>query len=124
MDWYNLETFSFGDSAEMADKLAALVLAGIKTATCWAAVEGPKTEVGKLMVALSGDGRPLAVVETIELTQRRFDEVQPTTRHRAGVSRGRATARRKDCPSSSPILSKRRLSDVKSEASRPVTELS
>ena len=83
MDWQNLETFSFGDSPALADELAALVLAGIKTATCWAAVDGLKTEPGKLMVMLDGNGRPLAIIETVELTLRRFDEVDassPTTR--------------------------------------------
>jgi uncharacterized protein YhfF len=33
MDWRELETFSFGDSPALADELAALVLAGMKTAT-------------------------------------------------------------------------------------------
>jgi uncharacterized protein YhfF len=75
MDWQNLETFAFGDSPALADELAALVLLGIKTATCWAAVEGRKTEVGELTVMLDGSGRPLAVIETVELTQRRFGEV-------------------------------------------------
>jgi uncharacterized protein YhfF len=76
MNWLDLETFSFGDGPAFADELAALVLSGTKTATCWAAVEGRKTEVGKQMVMLAGDGRPLAVIETIELTRRRFDEVE------------------------------------------------
>jgi len=75
MDWQHLETFSFGDSPALADELATLVLAGIKTATCWAAVEGVKTEPGKLTVMLSGDGQPLAVIKTVEVTLRRFDEV-------------------------------------------------
>ena len=75
MDWQDLETFSFGDSPALADELASLVLAGVKTATCWAAVEGLKTAVGKRTVMLNGFGRPLAVIETVELEQRRFDEV-------------------------------------------------
>jgi uncharacterized protein YhfF len=69
MDWQHLETFSFGDSPALAD------LAGIKTATCWSAVEGLKTEPGKLTVMLGGNGRPLAIIETVELALRRFDEV-------------------------------------------------
>jgi uncharacterized protein YhfF len=76
MSWRELETFSFGDGPALADKLLALVLDGRKTATCWAASEGLKgTEVGKLMVVLDGTGRPRAVIETVELTQRRFDEM-------------------------------------------------
>lgn len=74
-DWRELETFSFGDSPALADELAALVLAGIKTATCWAASDGAPTHIGKQMVVLSGSGRPLAVIETVELTQRPFNEV-------------------------------------------------
>jgi uncharacterized protein YhfF len=46
-DWRALPQFSFGDSPHLADELAALVLAGKKRATCWAAGEGPKTEIGK-----------------------------------------------------------------------------
>jgi len=73
--WQGLETFAFGDSGQMADELGALVVAGSKTATCWAAVQGELTHVGKQMVMLDGDGRPWAIIETVELSQRRFDEV-------------------------------------------------
>jgi uncharacterized protein YhfF len=75
VDWRLVERFSFGDSPQLGDELAALVLAGKKTATCWAAGEGPKTEIGKQWVVLDGSGVPVAVIETVELTQRRFDEV-------------------------------------------------
>jgi len=75
MDWHSLERFSFGDSPELADELAELVLTGKKRATCWAAGEGPKTQVGKQWVVLDGTGDPIAVIETVELTQRRFDQV-------------------------------------------------
>ena len=47
MDWRSLEEFTFGDSPELADELAGLVLAGKKRATCWAASDGPKTHAGK-----------------------------------------------------------------------------
>jgi uncharacterized protein YhfF len=74
-DWRSLEQFSFGDSPELADELAALVLTGKKRATCWAASEGSKTHVGKQWVVRDGSGDPIAVIETVELTQRRFDQV-------------------------------------------------
>lgn len=74
-DWLQLESFSFGDTPALADELAVLVLAGTKTATCWAASDGALTHVGKEMVWLSGSGQPLAVIETVELTLRRFNEV-------------------------------------------------
>jgi uncharacterized protein YhfF len=76
MDWRHLESFAFGDGPELAGELLALVLEGRKRATCWAVSEGMKgAEIGKCMVALDGAGRPRAVLQTLELTQRRFDEV-------------------------------------------------
>jgi uncharacterized protein YhfF len=76
MDWRSLETFSFGDGPDLANKLPELVLSGTKTATCWAESQGLlSAEVGKLMVVLDGHGAPKAVLKTIELTKRRFDEV-------------------------------------------------
>lgn len=74
-DWRVLETFSFGDGPALAEELAQLVLAGHKTATCWAASQGMLTTVGKRMVMLDGAGRPRAVIETVERTERRFDQV-------------------------------------------------
>ena len=74
-EWALLETFSFGDSPELAEELADLVLAGKKTATCWPASEGEKTKIGKKMVMLDGSGVPAAVLETVELTKQRFDQV-------------------------------------------------
>ena len=76
MEWRALESFSFGDNPALADKLAGLVLAGTKTATCWAAADGSiSTEVGKRMVMLDGAGAALAVIETLGLRQLRFHEV-------------------------------------------------
>jgi len=74
-DWTKLETFSFGDGPELAEELAQLVLAGLKTATCWAVSQGELTQLGKRMVMLDGAGTPRAIIETVELTQRRFDQV-------------------------------------------------
>ena len=75
MEWRDLESFSFGDSPALADELAALVLDGVKRATCWAAGDGMLTEVGKRMVLLSGSGEQLAIVETVEVVRRRFSDV-------------------------------------------------
>jgi uncharacterized protein YhfF len=74
-DWRSLQYFPFGG---LADELTELVLVGKKRATCWAPKEGPQTEVGKQMVMLDGAGVPKAVIETVALTQRRFDEVDAT----------------------------------------------
>ena len=76
----NAVTFSFGDSPEMADELLALVLVGKKTATCGALTSfAPGGEampvVGRRDVVLDGRGRRAAVIETLEVEIRRFDEV-------------------------------------------------
>jgi uncharacterized protein YhfF len=83
-DWKALETFSFGDNAELAQELADLVVAGHKRATCWAVSEGELTHVGKRMVMLDGAGTPTAIIETVELTKRRFDEVDAAFAHDEG----------------------------------------
>jgi uncharacterized protein YhfF len=71
-----LESFSFGDSPALADELLELVLAAKKTATCWAAGEGDKgVAVGKRWMVRDGQGRARAILETVELTRRRFPEV-------------------------------------------------
>jgi len=76
MKWRDLESFAFGDSPALADELLALVLEGRKRATCWAVSEGLKgAEIGKPMVVLDGAGRPRAVLRTVELTRRRYGEV-------------------------------------------------
>jgi uncharacterized protein YhfF len=75
-EWAALETFSFGDTPELAEELAGLVLAGKKTTTCWPIGEGEKTKIGKKMVMLDGAGRPAAILETVELAKRRFDQIE------------------------------------------------
>ncbi len=75
IDWQHLESFSFGDSPEMADRLLAFVINGTKRATCWSVADGQQTEIGKQMVALDGRGNPRAVLETVELEQRQFCDV-------------------------------------------------
>ncbi|PSH67156.1 MULTISPECIES: ASCH domain-containing protein [Phyllobacterium] len=75
-------TFAFGDSPALADELLALVLAGKKTATCsalrdYASDSAGKPVVGRRDVVLDGAGKPAAVIETVEVSYRRFDEVDP-----------------------------------------------
>jgi uncharacterized protein YhfF len=71
-----LESFSFGDSPELAQELLELVLIGKKTATCWAASEGDKgVAAGKRWIVKDGQGRASAILETVELKRRRFGEV-------------------------------------------------
>ena len=71
-----LEQFAFGDNPAMADELLALVLEGKKTATCWAASQGLKgSALGARYVVQDGAGNPRAVIESTELVQRGFGEV-------------------------------------------------
>lgn len=74
--WNGLDAHRFGDGPELANELLALILAGKKTATCWDAAEGLKgAEVGKAWAVKDGADVVRCVLETTELTQRRFDEV-------------------------------------------------
>jgi len=75
-----MQSFSFGDSSEMADELLDLVLLGRKTATSWAAVHGvlDGEKVGERMIVKDGKGNPRVVIETTELTRRKFNEVDET----------------------------------------------
>ena len=74
MEWQSLKHDTFGDSPELADSLLALILAGTKTASCWAAREGDK-QVGALEVVCDGRGVPRCVLETLELRLLPFDQV-------------------------------------------------
>jgi uncharacterized protein YhfF len=69
------EAFGFGDSPAMADELAALVLSGEKTATCgWP--PSPEIVAGMCSVMLDGRGAPLAVIESLEVRELPFLEVE------------------------------------------------
>lgn len=75
-----VEAWAFGDNPALADELAALVQSGRKTATCSALWdyerEGtPLPAVGQYSIILSGDGEPLCIIETVEVTIRAFAEV-------------------------------------------------
>jgi uncharacterized protein YhfF len=70
----------WGDSPAMADELGALIVQGTKTATCsalweWEAEGNPIPQKGLITIALDGRGEPLCIVETVEVTVRKYDEV-------------------------------------------------
>jgi uncharacterized protein YhfF len=80
-----LESFSFGDSAKLANELLELVLTGKKSATCWAASERDKgVVVGKRWIVKDGQGRASAILETVELARRRFGDVDAAFAHDEG----------------------------------------
>jgi uncharacterized protein YhfF len=70
----------WGDSPEMADELGALIAAGTKTATCsalweWEAEGQSPPETGTITIVVDGRGEPLCIVETTEVTLRKYNEV-------------------------------------------------
>ncbi len=72
--------FTFGDSRELCDRLLSLVRSGKKRATCGALrdfTEGGEAlpQAGRRDIALDWDGRPALVIETTEVTLRRFRDV-------------------------------------------------
>jgi uncharacterized protein YhfF len=70
-----LRAFAFGDGPELADELLDLVLRGIKTATC-STQDEPKTSLpGERWIVLDGHGAPRCVIESTEVTYRRYSEV-------------------------------------------------
>lgn len=74
--WEALPRDRFGDDPEMQDELAALVVAGRKTATCLAVDSGlPIPAPGDLTLIEDGAGRPVCVIETVSTERRRFGEV-------------------------------------------------
>ncbi len=71
---------SFGDNPALADELAALVVAGTKTATCsalweWEAEGQPLPQVGLHTIVLDGRDKPVCIIETTEVTVRPYDQV-------------------------------------------------
>lgn len=74
------ETFRFGDSKKLCEEILALVRSGKKTATCEALrVYGKGGDempaVGRRDIALEWDGRPAVMLETVEVSTRKFREM-------------------------------------------------
>jgi uncharacterized protein YhfF len=82
--YQHLRAFAFGDSPGLADELLELVIKGVKTATC-STEDEPNTSVpGERWVVLDGGGEPRCVIETIEITYRRFSEIDAAFAHDEG----------------------------------------
>jgi uncharacterized protein YhfF len=74
-------SFKFGDSEALCNELLRLVRSGKKTATCDAlrhfGTHGEEMPVvGRRDVALNWDGTPALLLETLEVTQTRFCDVE------------------------------------------------
>ncbi len=70
----------WGDGPKMADELGGLIVQGLKTATCsalweWEAEGEAPYEPGAVTIVLDGRGEPLGIVETTEVTIRKYNEV-------------------------------------------------
>ena len=70
----------YGDSPELANELVQLVMIGKKTATCgalweWEAEGKPLPRAGDLWVEVDGSGQPVCITETLEVTVRKYNEV-------------------------------------------------
>jgi uncharacterized protein YhfF len=80
---YHAKTYvaeGWGDGPEMADELGTLIAQGIKTGTCsalweWDAEGNPTPQAGLITIALDGRGEPLCIVETTEVTIRKYNKV-------------------------------------------------
>jgi uncharacterized protein YhfF len=70
-----LRSFAFGDGPQLADELLGLVIRGLKTATCSTQDEPNTSTPGEQWIVLDGSGQPACVIETTEVTYRRFGEV-------------------------------------------------
>ncbi|HKO72760.1 MAG TPA: ASCH domain-containing protein [Bradyrhizobium sp.] len=71
----SLRSFAFGDSPALADELLELVLNGTKTATCSTEDEPNISKPGERWMVLDGKGDPKCVIESIEVTFQRYNEV-------------------------------------------------
>ncbi|TPQ36184.1 ASCH domain-containing protein [Bradyrhizobium guangdongense] len=72
----HLRTFAFGDGPALADELVELVIKGAKTATCSTEDEPNTSSPGEQWVVLDGSGEPRCVIESTEITYRRYNEVE------------------------------------------------
>jgi uncharacterized protein YhfF len=80
----DLRSFAFGDSPRLADELLELVVKGVKTATCSTEDEPNTSTPGERWVVLDGSGTPRCVIETIEVSYRRYNEVDAAFAHEEG----------------------------------------
>lgn len=82
--YQGLRAFAFGDGPELADELLALVMKGVKTATCSTEDEPNISTPGERWIVLDGHGAPACVIETTEVTYRRYNEVDAGFAHEEG----------------------------------------
>lgn len=79
-----LRSFAFGDGPELADELLDLVIKGVKAATCSTEDEPNTSTPGERWIVLDGRGQARCVIETTEVTYRRFGNVDAAFAHEEG----------------------------------------
>jgi len=84
-------SWGFGDSPEMADRLAELVLSGKKTATTGSLIEYeidnekvPDVDLTTFDILLNGDDKPIAIIRTTNIFVIPFKEVTEEHAYREG----------------------------------------
>jgi uncharacterized protein YhfF len=80
----SLRSFAFGDGVPLADELLDLVLRGLKTATCSTEDEPNTSTPGERWIVLDGRGNPRCVIESTEVTYRRYSEVDAAFAYEEG----------------------------------------
>lgn len=80
LDAASFSVWSFGDNRDMADELAALVVAGTKRATTsllrdFASSGEPLPQSGEFGVVVGGDGQPCCIVRTTEVEVKAMGDV-------------------------------------------------
>ena len=79
-----LRSFAFGDGPALADELLDLVLRGLKTATCSTEDEPNTSTPGERWIVVDGRGNPRCVIESIEVTYRRYNDVDAAFAYEEG----------------------------------------
>ena len=82
--YQGLRSFAFGDGPQLADELLDLVIRGVKTATCSTEDEPNASKPGERWIVRDGRGTPACVIETTEVTYRRFPEVDAAFAYEEG----------------------------------------
>lgn len=80
LKYRRLDLSEFGDSEELCNALVGLIVAGKKTATCGAlahyeADNEPLPNVGEMYIVPDWAGKPKAIIKTISVDVKRFDQV-------------------------------------------------
>ena len=82
--YQGLRSFAFGDGPALADELLDLVMRGVKTATCSTEDEPNTSTPGERWIVLDGRGEPRCIIETLEVSYRRYNEVDVAFAHEEG----------------------------------------